>query len=395
MGWDPEIILSKFEKMEAESLPVTPQETGTNAAAFGRAFDDHGCEKFSRGRDVAQSRAKCAYGTRDATWHADMKRISAGDAFLTKEVRALKNFKLVTHANIQRVLFDVDGKTATGVEYKDADGKMHNVYGAETVISAGVLNTPKILMHSGIGPKESLSKFNIPVKADLPVGKEMHNHFFANPCFHVNNTVPDAGILALYMQYRSSFAEQSGSDGDVWVAPSLSSLMSDNTTTTMCFSVAIYDNIKSKGQVNLVSADPADQLEIDYKMWSNTQDLMIMQEGWDFVREMIEASDLEVIAEVTLSPTSRDKDKDGNIIPARDDFDQIIRYSQTVYHNVGTAAIGRVVDENLRVMGINNLRVVDNSVAPEVPNSNTQALAYIIGYHGADILLETALAHDD
>ena len=387
MGWDPEVILTKFAKMEAESLPVTPQAVGANARAFGKAFDDHGCEKFGRGRDVAQSRAECAYGTRDATWHPDMKRIGAGDAFLTKEVRALDNFKLVTHATIQRVIFGGDGVTATGVEYKDAAGTAHSVYGKETVLSAGVLNTPKILMHSGIGPAEELGKFDIPVRADLPVGKEMHNHLFSNPCFLLDNTAVDAeGILSLYMQYRSSFAKESGSDGDIWISPGISVQRPDNTTE-FCVTAAIYDNIKSKGQLHLVSPDPDAQLEIDYPYWTESQDVMLMQEGWNFIRQIMEESDFTVLEEITHSPTSRDRDANGNVIPAQDDLDQIIRYSQTVYHNVGTAAIGRVVDDNLRVMGVNNLRVVDNSVAPEVPNSNTQALAYIIGYHGADILL--------
>jgi len=387
MGWDPEEILAKFEKMEAESLPITPSAMGDNAGAFAKAFDDHGCEEFSRGRDVAQSRAKCAYGTRDASWHKDMKRIGSGDAFLTPQVRALDNFKLVTWANIQRVTFGADGKTATGVEYKDPAGETHTVHGKETVISAGVLNTPKILMHSGIGPSEELSKFDIPVKVDLPVGREMHNHFLSVPCFLLNNTVADThGILNNYMHYRSSVAEQTGTDSDIFIGDSFNFQRPDNTTE-MCFVVGIYDNIVAKGKLHLVSSDPDAQLEIDYPMWSNAQDLMLMQEGWNFVRQILAESDLEVLEDISHSPTSRDRDADGVVVPAQDDLDQIIRYSQTIYHNVGTAGIGRVVDADLRVKGVNNLRVVDNSVAPEVPNANTQALAYIIGYHGADLLL--------
>ncbi|MEJ2897990.1 choline dehydrogenase [Acinetobacter sp. NS-4] len=344
--------------------------------------------------------------------HVNGERCSAARAYLYPHLQQ-PNLMVLTQALTQKIL--IEQKTAIGVEVQHA-GKIKQLRARkEVLLSAGAIQSPQILMLSGIGDQAELKAYQIEVQHHLPgVGKNFHDH----PDFIFGYSVKDIqgtfgisilGSLDMFKQvgrYRkerrgmiaSNFAECGGflkSD------PSLSI-----PNLQLHFVVALVDdharkfhashgvschvcllNPRSRGSVQLSGNKISDPLKIDPNFLADEQDLEDLVQGFKLTRKLMHSPSLSEIYKRDLFTEH---------VKTDDDIRQILRErTDTVYHPVGSCKMGvddmAVVDPQLRVYGIQNLRVVDASIMPTVVNGNTNAPVIMIAEKAADLIRQSAL----
>lgn len=345
------------------------------------------------------------------------RRMSAARAFLRPAMRR-GNLKVLTGAQTTRVTFD--GQRATGVEYRRG-GALHRVRARrEVILSAGAINTPQILMLSGIGPAATLADHAIPVIAgNANVGAHLSDHHGLNYTWRMKvptlnevlrpwwgklgagarwmltgrgplsmsinqgggffRTTPDQPRpnMQLYMQAFSTLIPR---DGERPVLspdpfPGLSLGLSNCRPT-------------SRGRITISSADPFAPPRIEARAYATEEDVAEMLAAVKMLRRIAAAEPLASLIAEELRPGPA-VESDADLIA---DFRA---RSGTVYHPSGTARMGpdpagAVVDPRLRVHGVAGLRVADASVFPTLPGGNTNAPAILVGWLGAAMILADA-----
>ncbi|MBX3098976.1 MAG: GMC family oxidoreductase N-terminal domain-containing protein [Salinibacterium sp.] len=291
---------------------------------------------------------------------------------------------VTTGAWVHRLL--VDGAKVIGVEY-EKEGELHTAHAGEVVLSAGALDTPRILLRSGVGPADELRALGIEPVLDLPgVGKNLHDHLLAPVIFATDKrevAPPARGVSATqtHLFWRSD--------------PSLP--VPD--TQPINFSVPMYQpgmvgpaggfslmagivSPKSRGSVTLGGPDPRDSILIDLAALEHPDDVASLVASVSQCRELGAASALaDGWGARELYPE-----------PGTTDLEDYVRRTVVTYHHqVGTAKMGTdalaVVDPTLRVHGLAGLSVVDASIMPTITTGNTNAPAILIGEKGARFLL--------
>ena len=384
-GWEPEVLAPKFAEIESQYVDVTPNPlfSSPNVQIAYNAFVNYGgCEVQNPGEGITSSKLRCTIAQQSKSTTDAGRRVTAGRAFLTKEVRDLPNFELRVNAKAKRVTLEttLSSRKATGVEYIDENGEVRTVTAKEEILlSAGAFGSPQLLLLSGIGSNYELERANIPTVFEIPgVGENYQDHAAVLMFFDVptNGTAVDENSLETALSfsayYRSSFIRDKD-DPDIWVAPMFSRAIDDNTLRVELL-VAVVSNIMSKGTVGLQTTSILDPPKINYGLVHAQEDMDRLFDAFMFVRDVMErAGATEVLP-----------GGDGRF---HGDFDFIRQTVGTLSAAVGTNAMGEVVDQRLHVKGVSNLRVVDSSVLPVIPNANTQSMAYMVGYHGADLIL--------
>ncbi|WP_276250117.1 GMC family oxidoreductase [Haloarcula rara] len=335
----------------------------------------------------------------------DGERHSAADAYL-KSVLDRPNLTAVTGAQVTRVRFD--GQEAVGVEYvRDGSDEPETVDASEEVIlSAGAINSPQLLMLSGVGPAEHLTDYNISVVHELPgVGRNLQDHLNVKVNYACEKpvTLDDADSLWNLLKYlvlkrgalTSNVAEGGGfvsvSDADdrpdiqLHFGPSYSVNHGfDNPDGHGFWLSALCLRPESRGRISLRSADPLDEPCIDPQYLTEERDLEILLEGVKLVREILQAEPFDEYRGREVSP-GPDVQSDEQLI------EHIREAAETLYHPVGTCKMGdddmAVVDDRLAVHGVDGLRVVDASVMPTIPSGNTDAPTTMIAEKAADHIL--------
>lgn len=329
-------------------------------------------------------------------------RWSAARAYLDPAAER-PNLTIRTGALAERVV--IEGGRAKGVAYLTADGPRTAYADGEVLLCGGAINSPQLLMLSGVGPAAHLREFDIDVVADLPaVGQNLHDHPATPIVFHTKGTtdVADFNNLANFVRAKTRgtgpLVSNIGEGGGFWksrddlVAPDLQAHIApsgfwDNglhEATTRKVTVApTLVNVSSRGHIRLRSRNPRWHPEIDPKYYDDRADLDAMVAG---ARRLIETTRTGPLAKFIAAPA----------MPAMADPDdsQLVEHiralSQTLFHPVGTCAMGdderAVVDPELRVRGIEGLRVVDASVMPMVPRGNTNAPTIMVGEKAADLI---------
>lgn len=335
-------------------------------------------------------------------------RYSSSIAYLDNH--GLGQLTIMTGAQVTRVL--VENGRATGVEVQDKTGRHAIHANAEVILSAGAYQSPQLLQLSGIGPADHLRNVGVDVVADLPVGDNLHDHMFVPLTFDMNNvphksnapyfgsavmkeylrgntwlastvfevtgfirsslatTVPDIQILALPWGYP---APNQDAPGRHYVEPQ---------PALTIFSTLIYP--KSRGSIRLSSADPFAAPLIDPGFLSVDDDVQVLLEGMLRIREAMGSSGVvsSVVKERTPGLEFGDEKALRAEIPLR---------ATTVYHPVGSCRMGvderAVVDPELKVRGIEGLRVADASIMPSIVGGNTNAPAMMIGERAAELIL--------
>ena len=320
----------------------------------------------------------------------DAIRVTEASAFLTP-VLDRENLHLMTRVRARRILIE-DGR-AVGVEIDGPDGVQTLRAEKEVIISCGSFESPKLMMLSGLGPADHLAEHGIEVVQDLPgVGQNLHDHMLIGTAYTslVELNPPElAAEAGLFMWTPEGPADESPNlqyfFGPV-VQPSVLELAPEGVGENQGFTfTAILSRPLSRGTVTLASNDPADLARVDPQYLSRDEDVAVMEYGIKYARELVQTSAFDTYRGMELAP--------GEATDNQEALHNYIRtFSGTVWHPVGTCKMGNdpmaVVDDTLKVIGVDGLRVVDASIMPEIVNSNPNAAILMIAEKAADMIRE-------
>jgi choline dehydrogenase-like flavoprotein len=335
------------------------------------------------------------------------ERWNAARAYLGPHLGNRPNLTVTTQALARRILFT--GKRASGVEFHQR-GEIRTFHARrELILSAGALQTPQLLLLSGVGAGEELQEFGIPVIHDLPgVGKNLQDHpdyifVYRAKSLDLLGFSPGGSLQMIkevlrYRKYRTGLMATNGAEGGGFLRRFPDSPAPD---FQLHFVVGMIDSHlrklhwghgyschvcllrpKSIGTVSLASADPAAAPNIDPKFFDHPDDLDAMVDGFKLTRKIMDAPALATIRTGELYTAG---------IRSDDEIREELRNrSDTVYHPVGTCKMGSdamaVVDSRLRVHGLEGLRVVDASIMPTLIGGNTNAPTMMIGEKAAEMI---------
>jgi choline dehydrogenase len=417
-GWDADSVNAAYKRMEdfedgenayrgaGGPIRVTrnksPQEgtlqfiQATSDALGVKVLDDYNGESQE---GISRMQQNAADGLRYSASRGYVHNLDVPTLELQSEV-------LVTRLVIQ-------GGRATGVEVTDKDGTKRTVRaGKEVILSAGFVGSAQILMLSGIGHAQHLRDQGIEVVADLPVGDNLHDHMFHAMTFHATSAKMKGnawffakGVAKEVMRPGTTFLANSVFESVGFVRTSQASDVPDlqlhllpwayvspnqdepirhkvdpRTSLTVLVTL-IYP--KSRGTLRLASGDPTAAPLIDFQYLADPADLEVLAEGSEMVREIMAGAAFGGSVKEEIHPG---KDLTGQALR-----DAILNRATSVYHGVGTCRMGvdelAVVSPDLKVRGVDGLRVVDASIMPSITGGNTNAPAIMIGERAAQLIL--------
>jgi choline dehydrogenase len=396
-GWDYESLLPYFKRSEdfdrgasryhGQGGPLRvlsqfephPINRAIIAAAVEKGYPYR--DDFNAGADEIYGVGPCHLTIKDG------QRQSAASAFL-KPALVRHNLTVQIRALARRLLFE--GTRCIGVEYTQNGGLKQAYATTEVIISSGTLESPKLLLLSGIGPADHLRYLGVDVMVDLPgVGQNLHDHTLVPLIYTAKQSVPPP-VPGLQFMHSQMF----------W--PSDNRLLGPDLQP-LFFHVPVYvpgivgpaegytlmaGHIRpaSRGFLRLTSADPAAPLQIDPKYLSVASDVNALVEALELCREIGAAKALDEWNGGELYP--------GPESVSRTKLECYVRQSVVTYHHqVGTCKMGvdalAVVDPTLRVYGIERLRVADASIMPSVTSGNTNAPTTMIAEKAAEMIKAT------
>ncbi len=336
-------------------------------------------------------------------------RCSAAKAYLYP-ARKRPNLRVIQHALATRVLFE--GKRAVGVEF-ERRGRLHQVRAnREVILSGGSINSVQLLKLSGIGPAQELKDLGLPVLADRPgVGANLQDHlefYFQMACTRPVTLYGQANLLgkalagAQWLFLRSGIGATSHFESCGFIRsragirypdiqyhffPMAINYDGSSLATEHGFQAHVGPmRSKSRGTVTLRSADPRDKPRIQFNYMSHPEDWADMRAGVRLTREIFQQPAFAAWRGREIQPGA-----DCTSDEAIDAF--IAAHVESALHPSCTCKIGdpgdpmAVVDPELRVIGVEGLRVIDSSVMPSITTGNLNALTIMIGEKGADLVL--------
>jgi choline dehydrogenase len=307
----------------------------------------------------------------------DGKRHSVADAFLAPAL-SRPNLEVRSHCQATRLV--AEGGRMTTVEFL-RNGKPERVRAArEIVLCGGVIDTPKLLLLSGIGPADQLKALGIPVVANVPgVGSNFQDHLKLSVRWQGKTELPGSTVTA------GMFTR---SDPSNWAdPPDLQFYVGRGVETPDRFITITVSLVfpKSRGSITLRSADPTAAPIIRGNYLQDEADVKALVQGVKLCRWFAEADAYaELKGEELLPGPGAKSDADLAAFARRD--------SDTIYHGAGTCKMGpatdsaAVVDPSLRVRGVDGVRVADGSIMPEVVNATTNAACVMIGEKASDLV---------
>lgn len=414
-GWDFETVLAAFRRLErnqslqdrfhgrAGLLSVSDQ---VHPHRLTRVFVEAGQEAgFPYNRDF-NGTSQEGVGTYQVT-QINGKRCSAADAFLTP-VRHRSNLRIRTDAYVTRVCFE--RFRATGVEFL-ANGQLHTATaGREVIVSGGAINSPKLLLLSGVGPADDLRRLGIPVTLDLPgVGKNLHDQLNVQVITRASRPITydhwDRPIAFLkfalqFLVFNSGVATSNICEGAAFVKSEADLHMPDIQLHFMPLIWLDYGRThvpghgmtleaaflqpRSRGTVTLASSDPSTAPLIDPAYGACPGDIRGLVQAVRRAREIMQAPAFRPFVGEELFPGA-DRQSEAALA------DYVRQTAITTYHPVGTCRMGvddlAVVDPRLRVRGLEGLRVADSSIMPRIVSGSTQAPSGMIGEMAASMIL--------
>lgn len=342
------------------------------------------------------------------------RRHSAFAAFV-KPILHRRNLTVVTDAHVQRVLFD--GKTATGIEVMHK-GQLRRFSAArEVILSGGALNTPQLLMLSGVGPAAELHKHGIPVLHESAgVGQNLQDHFYmhtgwratADSSYNANIAglrkywegfkylMTRRGYLALGSSQVAAFVKSSPdepyADLQISFRPMTFQYFPDGTVAVEKqpgMGVSVYQlRPQTTGTVTLRSNRASDKAVSSPEFLTDPYDISAMISGIKQIRQIMNTDPIRsrVVAEEVPGPRVKTDE---------DIFNFMVETGNSAHHQGGTCKMGSdamaVVDNRLRLHGMERLRVVDASIMPHLTSGNTNAPTIMIGVKGGQMIREDAL----
>jgi choline dehydrogenase len=417
-GWAWDDVVPFFKASEDQQHgPSAMHGSGGPLAVSDPTVDDHASRLFiqSAVNSGLPARRDLSDGIQEGVGRAQVtvrngQRSSTSAAFL-HPVRHRRNLQVQVEALVEKV--ELEGRRAVGIRYTQG-GQSHLAKARrEVILCGGVINSPQLLMLSGIGPASELQAHGIPVVQALPgVGANLQDHlyvYFIAECqrsISLNHHLQGARMYLHALRYfinRSGYLNMGAVQATAFpkVAPSADRPDVEISFRPISLSISktgkiVLDDFpginascsllrpKARGSIRLASANPHDAARIYANYLDNDEDLQVMREGMRWIRKVFGTSPLSDFVTREVHP--------GSSVTSDSDWENYIRdAAQSVYHPVGTCAMGTdamaVVDARLKVHGIDGLRVIDASVMPRITSCNTNAPTIMIGEKGASMIL--------
>ena len=341
------------------------------------------------------------------------KRWSATRAFLD-DIRQRPNLTVLTEATVEALTLEQNdsGLAATGVQVLHGGQRRQITARNEVLLAAGAIASPQLLQLSGIGTADALKAYDIPIKHALNgVGQNLQDHLQIRTIYQVDNTVTlnqrartpwgmammgleyflkKTGPLTMPPSQLGAFAKSDPSQPSANIEWHVQPLSLDKFGSPLHKYNAITPSVcnlrpSSRGSVTLKSANPADAPAIAPNYLSTQEDLDVAVAGLKYTRQIMAAPSLAPFNPVELKP--------GPEVTSEEDLQQAAGdLGTTIFHPVGTCKMGpahddaAVVDDQLRVHGIQGLRVIDASIMPTITSGNTNAPTVMIAERGADFI---------
>jgi len=409
-GWSFADVLPYFKKMEHEERGASEYHGTTGplniadlrtvnplTRAFLAASDEVGLPRTDDFNGPQQEGMSLTQVTQKQG-----KRQSTAVAYL-KPVMNRPNLKVITQAQATRILFE--GKRAIGVAYQQR-GTVHQVHATrEVILSGGATNSPQLLLLSGVGPASHLMSLGIPLVHHMPgVGHNLQDHLAMTTAFSCTQPVTLASAENLsnilgFLLFKtgpltSNVGEAAGflktrpdlpaPDLELVFAPVYFIEHGFGNPAGHGFTIgAVLLQPESRGRITLRSPDPLAPPVIEPNYLATATDLRTLVEGVKLARRIAQTRAFTSYRGEEILP-GHNAQTDEAIA------EQIRQHAQTLYHPVGTCKMGSdplaVVDEQLRVRGVEGLRVVDASVMPAIPRGHTNAPTIMIAEKAADLI---------
>ena len=342
----------------------------------------------------------------------DGQRCSSARAYL-HPILQRPNLSILTNALARRVL--IEGQRAVGVAYLDRRGQTVEVRARrEVVLAGGAINSPQLLLLSGVGPRAELERHGIPVAHELPgVGQNLQDHLDIVVAHRDRRRASYGFALSFlprlikgivdYVRHRRGFLTSNLAEAGGFVKTDLGLPLPNiqyHLTSTILddhgrriwhgygYSLHACDlRPKSRGALTLNSADPRDPPALQPNYLSHPDDLETLLAAVKTCRKILAAPAFDGYRGRELFP--------GEAVQSDDELREFIRRrAETIYHPVGTCKMGHdplaVVDDQLRVHGLSGLRVADASIMPTLIGGNTNAPTIVIGEKAAELILAEA-----
>jgi choline dehydrogenase len=421
-GWDADTVNAAYRRMEdfedgandyrGAGGPIrvtrnhTPQEgslqfiQAASDTLGAKILDDYNAQSQE---GVSRMQQNAARGLRYSASRGYIHHLKPGSLELQTETLTTK----VVIENGRAVGIEV-----TDVSKKGTAGKRSIRAGREVILSAGFVGSAQLLMLSGIGHAQHLRDHGIEVLADLPVGDNLHDHLFHALTFHTTTSKMRGtplffakGVAKEVARPGRSFLANTVFEAVAFMRTSLAtdvpdlqlhllpwSYVSPNQDEPIrhdvdprpaitILSTLIYP--RSRGTLRLASTDPTAAPLIDFQYLADPDDLEVLAEGSEMVRE--------IMAGAAFGGAVKEEIHPGSGLKGQELRDAILNRATSVYHGVGTCRMGvdelAVVSPDLKVRGIEGLRVCDASIMPSITGGNTNAPAIMIGERGADLVL--------
>jgi choline dehydrogenase len=409
-GWSYDDVLPYFKKSENQqhgpseyhgaSGPLRVSDL-CSPSPLSEAFVAAGEEAgFARNPDFNGAEQE-GFGPYQVT-QSGGKRHSAAAAFL-HPVMARKNLTVRTDVHVFGIYFE--GKRAAIVSFQQGGGSVQERAEREIILCAGSVGSPQLLMLSGIGPAEHLRQLDIPLVCHLPgVGKNLQDHAASGVAYACTKPVSlasaeDFSNVLRYLMFKKGPLTSNVAEAGAFVRTS-----ADCTVPDLQFHFGVgyfvehgFQKIKghaftigptllhphSRGEIRLRSSNPLDAPSIRANYFADSRDLDVMLAGVKLARTLAATKAFAGYCGAELHPGP--EAKDDNALR-----DHIAKFTETLYHPVGTCKMGQdataVVDSELRVHGVEGLRVVDASIMPTIVGGNTNAPTMMIAEKAADLI---------
>ena len=416
-GWDYESVLPYFKRLESFEDGGSEVRGGEGPVRVTRAkdispvsdaFRNAVAEWNQTGLNDDYNGRRQEGGALFQLNHEDGLRHSSSERYLHPAL-GRENLRLELGARI--VSLDFEGDRCVGVTYEQR-GTSHTIRAdKEVLLCAGAVGSPQLLMLAGIGPAAHLAEHGIEVRADLPVGQNLHDHLFLPIVFVAPNAGHSGtashffgGMLSEYLLgggwFGRSVFEAIGfvkTDPSQpipnmqlhslpWSYPAPNRDKAEIPEVDKRPALTVQPSLvypKSRGEVRLASADPRAAPLIDPHFLEDPRDMDFLMRGAEITRELLcgPAIKQEIALELEPGPSYTDPERLRAEIPNR---------IGTIYHPVGTCRMGTderaVVDPELRVRGIQGLRVIDASIMPSITGGNTNAPTMMIAEKAVDLI---------
>lgn len=447
-GWAYRDVLPYFKKSERTSIPgLDPGYDGHNGTwnvEYSRIFDNIGRAFLNaseeKGYKIVDYNGKNQIGCSILQVNElDGRRDSTGYSFI-RYASKRSNVRISPETFVEKILINRRFKTANGVQYVRNGTRYCAKARKEVIVSAGAINTPQILMLSGIGPKKDLKKFNISVIQDLPVGRNLWDHmlltfqtFGTNHSYEPLPQNPEENVeyirqhVIQYLNgqgtYTSSGNEQAIAYGSPYtnntIVPDIEYVLHSgrdskssyrNVFQSLYYTRESYETVvlpstnistvevhpvllhpKSRGTVKLKSDSPYDFPLIDPRYLSHPEDTLVYLAAMKYI---VSLQDTDAFKRYNITDLEITHPLCKNYTYGSDDFwvCMIQNLATTTHHFSGTCKMAPesdrtgVVNNYLQVYGVGNLRVVDCSVIPTTISGHTNAVAVMIGEKASDII---------